>query len=122
MKSGYSFGALIVYALKPAKVGKWQLKSLCVKEHSIKTLYHVCQDGATLCAIMGEAMNLNRPGYQIQPAELRKTLMVTQTSVYETKTTPNGIKFMSGALAAEAMQSHRFLSCYLPLRPPVIHV
>lgn len=49
MKSSYSFGTLTEFALKPAQVGKWQLYR---NEHAIKTLYHVCQDGTTVSAVM----------------------------------------------------------------------
>ena len=60
MKSSYSFGTLTEFALKPAQVGKWQLKHLYIKEQSIKTLYHVCQDGTTVSALMWEVVDLKR--------------------------------------------------------------
>lgn len=69
---------------------------------SIKALYHVSQESFfNMCFDV-------RPGYLLQPSELKRTILVTSVDrVYEIKTTGNGIKLMSGGLAAEAMQSHK---------------
>lgn len=77
-------------------------------------LYTMCAMLVFLASdIMWEVVNLNRPGYEIQQVELNYDNLCRQSSVSETKTTVNGIKLMSGELAAEAMQHRFFHATYL---------